>query len=154
MKVLMIMAVLLTFGAASAPAASFCPAMSQLLAAAPGGSDALNAIVVREPAAKLAERGGLSAALEYDTTRADAILKGLAASAHATGTAKVARLFLRLRNEGTPAEKLVFMNSAGKPYAFPSRFSEAVAAEFSCRMVSQIVCSQNVCWIVERQICD
>lgn len=154
-RALTVMTVLLSFGAASSSAASFSPAMSQLLAAVPGGADALNAIVVRDPAANLVARGEMSAALEYDTSRADALLNGLAAAAHATGKANASRLFLRLRNEGTPAEKLVFMNATRKPYSFPSRFTEAVAAGGSCYMTSHMVCtSRDECRTVYVWVCD
>jgi len=143
-RVLPVLAVLLSFSAASASAATFCAAgpsaMSQLLASTPGGADSLSAIVVRDPVASLVARGEMSSALEYDTTRADALLKGLAASARSSGKVKAAGLLTRLLKEGTPAEKLVFMNATSKPYSFPSRFTEAVQAGGVCRTVAELFC--------------
>lgn len=166
----LVLAVLLSFAAASASAevcGASASAMSQLAAAAPGGAQALEAIVVGTPTPRLSSRGGLYDAAAYDTTRADKLLAGLAASARKTGKTKAADLFIRLLNEGTPAEKLQFMHTTGKPYSFPSRFTLAVAAGGSCRMVSEIVCwtecvgtdathysCREVCKIVSVEVCD
>ena len=118
-------------------------------------------------ASAMFQLGGLYDAAAYDTTRADKLLAGLAASARKTGKTKAADLFIRLLNEGTPAEKLQFTHTTGKPYSFPSRFTLAVAAGGSCRMVSQIVCwtecvgtdatqyyCREVCKIVSVEVCD
>lgn len=136
-KVLMVLSVVLAVaGPASAAGVCSSPAMSQLLAAAPGGPGALDAIVVAEPAARLVS----SSVLEYDTTHADALLKGLAASAHKAGKTQASGLFTRLLKEGTPAEKLRFMSATDKPYTFPSRFTLAVKAGGVCRTVAELFC--------------
>lgn len=116
-------------------------AMSQLLAAAPGGADSLNALIIASPASSPAPRSELDAVTIYDTTRADRLIKGLAASARKAGRANASLLFIRLLNEGTPAEKLKFMSATDKPYSFPSRFTLAVATGGVCRKVAEVFCA-------------
>lgn len=142
--VLPVMAVILSFGVNAASAAvcgeSAAP-MPQLLAATPGGADALNALIIPAPASSPAPRSELNELTTYDTTRADRLIKGLAASARKAGKMNASLLFVRLLNEGTPAEKLKFMSATDKPYSFPSRFNLAVKTGGVCRKIAELFCT-------------
>lgn len=126
--------------AAAAVCGAGSSAMSQLATAAPGGAEALDAIVVGVPEPRLAPRSGIYDVRAYDTTRADILITGLAASAQRTGRTNAALLLLRLAKEGTPAEKLEFMSARHKPYSFPARFTLAVKAGGVCRTVAELFC--------------
>jgi hypothetical protein len=59
-----------------------------------------------------------------------------------------AGLLIRLLNEGTPQDKLEFMNGAGKTYAFPERFYRTggmVRTASACRVITEWVC-RMACW--------
>lgn len=120
---------------------SCAAALSQLLAAAPGGADSLNALIIASPASSPAPRSELYDVAIYDTTQADRLIKGLAASARKTGKTNASLLFIRLLNEGTPAEKLKFMSATDRPYSFPSRFTLAVATGGICHAVTETFCA-------------
>ena len=145
--ILAMMALLFTCGAGTASAASCAgtsSAMSQLVSATPGGLDALNAITFGGAVPTLVPQSEPNRnLLTYDTSRADFLIRGVAVSAQKSGKLRSARLFIRLLNEGTPEEKLTFINDTGKTYTFPERFywkSGIVKVKSACRQVAELFC--------------
>ena len=124
--------------------ASCSGAMSQLMAAVPGGPDALDAVRVSIPAPNLSPRSEPRYNVAtIDLSAADAIIKEAAASTQKSGKLRASQLFIRLLNEGTPEEKLGFANGTGKTYAFPKRFywrSGIVEVKSACRRVAELFC--------------
>lgn len=138
-------------------AASCSGAMSQLMATAPGGPDALDAVRVSMPQPSLSPRSEP----RYDVTAidlsaVDVVIKEAAASARMSGKLRASQLFIRLLNEGTPEEKLEFTNGTGKTYAFPNRFywkSGIVKVESACRRVAQLFCWMACTGLGENRKC-
>lgn len=143
---LLIVIVLLSCAAATSAAApvspgpASCGAMSQLLAAAPGGSDALAGILAAIPEPAAAPRSEPEFAMTYDVAPADRRIKAFAESARKAGELGASRLFVRLAEEGTPMEKLDFMRDNKKPYEFPARFRLARTAGV-CRSIAKVFCT-------------
>lgn len=122
------------------------PAMRQLLAAAPSGTDALARLQVPSPKPVAAPAFGQAGAESLDAAfETDLFISGAAQAAARKGNAKVARLLWRLSKEGTAEEKLEFVNGSG-PYRFPARFEAgAPVAAGVCVWVTETVCAL-ACW--------
>lgn len=118
-------------------------AMAQLAAAAPGGPKALAALLASIPAPNSAPRGGLGAAgMIHGVSAADHFITGAADSARKAGRVAIARLLVRFLEEGTPEEKLEFMNGRRNPYKFPARFYEPSPVALGlCEWITETICS-------------